>query len=262
MRTTKNKANLVSSLITNDKGRIIRRQSLYTHYFFVTMAFVFIIIAVVGFGQSLHAIYHQKITLNWIVHVHGALLTIWLLLFFTQALLAAMGNLKFHRRLGQFSVVLGVLVWISMGIVIFRAHIGFPLQANISWDNVLFLSSIMNLFGLFFVWGILQRKNAAVHKRLLFLATLVLVSAGFNRVLLFAGIDPTIQWLHLFGVANKSLLGIPHPSALLFYNDLLLIPLFIYDFFTIRGIHRITLITSGVIIVMHITITMFWGLLP
>src|SRR5262249_45910477 len=150
-------------------------------------------------------------------------------------------NLKIHRQLGRFSVVLGALVWISIGIVIFHAHIGYPFHTNISWDNVLLLSLTMSLFGLFFTWGVMIRKKAAAHKRLLFLATLVLISAGFNRVLLYAGINPTIQWLSLPRIADSSLSENPNPSALLLYNDLLLIPLFIYDLVTVKRIHKITL---------------------
>lgn len=164
-----------------------------------------------------------------------------------------------QKVLAQFSVVLGVLVWISMGIVIFNAHIGYPLHTNISWANVLWLFLTMNLFDLFFTWGVIVRKNAAEHKRLLFLATLILVSAGFNRILLYAGIDPTIKWLPLPGIANPSLSGVPNQNALLLYNDALLILLFIYDFLTLRHIHKITLIASGCIIGVQFTVLMLWS---
>ena len=82
--------------------------------------------------------------------------------------------------LGLYSIVVGALVYVSMVIVTFHAHIGYPFHKDISWDNVIFLFFTMNLFGLFFIWGILKRKNAAAHKRMLFLGTLVLISAGYN----------------------------------------------------------------------------------
>lgn len=238
--------------------KTVTQKSLYAQYFFVVMASLFIVMAVVGFGQSYQAIYAQNMTIYWFTHVHGALLTLWLLVFLAQALLAAKGNLKFHRRLGQFSVVLGVIVWVSIGIVIFHTHIGYPLHPQISWGTVLWLFSIMILFGLFFVWGVMERKNAAAHKRLLFLATLMLISAGFNRVLLFAGIDLDIGWIPLPGISDPSLSGIPNPAALLLYNDLLLIPLFIYDFVTLKHIHKVTLIAIGCIIGVHLAVVTLW----
>jgi hypothetical protein len=231
---------------------------LYGYYFFAVMAFIFIVFAVVGFGQGYQFVYTRQINLHWFVHVHGALLTAWFLIFFTQSILAIKGNFKLHRKLGQFSVVLGVLVFISMGIVTFRTLIGYPMHKDISWANVMFLSLTMSLFGLFFTWGIVLRKNGAAHKRLLFLATLVLISAGFNRVLLFAGVNATLQWLPF---KNVSLLGLPCPTALFLYNDLLLIPLLIYDFVTIRHIHKTTLIAGGCIIGVHIALGFVWRFL-
>jgi hypothetical protein len=253
---------IVTTSLKKDRvGRTVRRRSLYAHYFFVVMAILFIVFAVVGFGQDYQLIYAQHITLYWFDNIHGALLTAWLLVFLTQTILAAIGKFKFHRQLGQFSAVLGVLVWASMGIVIFHAHIGYPFHTNISWDEVLFLFLTMNLFGLFFTWGIIVRKNAAAHKRLLFLATLVLISAGFNRMLLYAGVDPTLHWSFLPRIATPSLSGAPNWSAFSLYNDLLLIPLFVYDLVTLKRIHKITLIASGCIIGVHITVTMLWGFL-
>jgi uncharacterized membrane protein YozB (DUF420 family) len=248
--------NVTPHLTTNRGESTLSGKSLYAHYFFVAMASLFIIISAVGFGQSLQVIQAQKITIFWFVHVHGAFMAMWLLVFLTQAILAISGNLKIHRQLGQFTVVLGILVFVFTGIVIFHAHVGYPIRTNISWSNVLFLVLTTSLFGLFLTWGIIKRKNAAAHKRLLLLATLVLISAGFNRLLLFAGVDPTILWLD-----NPSLHGMPNPSALLFYNDLLLIPLFIYDLVTLRSIHKWTLIASGCIIAVQIIILSFWGVL-
>jgi hypothetical protein len=41
----------------------------------------------------------------------------------------------------------------------------------------------------------------------------------------YAGVNPTIQWLQLPGIAKVSLSGIPSLSVLLLYDDLLLISL-------------------------------------
>ena len=250
-------AEFSSSLPVN---KTVRWQLLYARYFFVAMAFIFIVMAVVGFGQDYQMIYAQHITIFWFAHVHGALLTAWLLIFLTQTILAARGNLAFHRKLGLFAVAIGLLVWISMGIVIFHAHIGYPPHDKIAWAIVLFLVLIMNLFGLFFGWGVMVRKNAASHKRLLFLATLMLITAGFNRVLLYAGVDPTIHSLPLPGPATPSVSGEPW-TAFMLYNDLLLLTLFVYDFVTVRRIHKITLTATSIIVGTQFILTMFWRFL-
>ncbi|MBX2923963.1 MAG: hypothetical protein KF746_17320 [Chitinophagaceae bacterium] len=236
------------------------KQSFYARYFFIMMAVFFISVSVIGFGEDYRAINAQHITLPWFVHVHGALLTAWLLVFLIQAMLAAKRNLKLHRRIGLLSVGLGILAWISMGIVTFNAHIGYPFHTDISWDSVIFLFLTICLFGLFFTWGIVARKNAAAHKRLLLLATLVLISAGFNRVLIYAGVNATLEWIP--AMAKLSLLNNPIPSAWFVYNDLLLIPIFIYDLLTIKSIHKITLTGSACIVSVHIFLILIWDLLP
>ncbi|HEY4323909.1 MAG TPA: hypothetical protein VGN20_07975 [Mucilaginibacter sp.] len=240
--------------------KIKKPRSGYVRYFFVTMACLFLIIAAFGFVPS-YTTMHAGTLLNWYVHVHGAIMTLWLLVFLTQAILAAKGNLKFHCQLGQFSVILGALVWISMGIVIFNAHIGFPPHKNIFWYGVLLISSNMNLFGLFFTWGILVRKNSAAHKRLLFMATMVLISAGLNRIFFHMGLDPSMPWLHWPGIAASLLSAQGNLSAFLIYDDLLIIPLFIYDLLTVRRVHRITIIGSAWLIGVHFMVMILWGLL-
>ena len=143
----------------NRKVKTHRHKLRPPRYFFVAMASLFLIVVVLGFTPSYFAIRAGTMHVGWFVHVHGAFMTTWLLVFLTQTILAVRGNLKFHRQLGQFSVVLGVLVWISMGVVIFNAHIGYPIYKNISWDIVLLLTATMNLFGLFFAWGIPRTKK-------------------------------------------------------------------------------------------------------
>jgi len=242
---------IAGSVINNGK-RTTSLQSLYAHYFFVTMAALFIVIALAGFVPSYQSLHAGTLTVHWFVHIHGALMSSWLLIFLTQAILAARGFLKFHRQLGQLSVVLGVFVLASMCIVTFRALIGYPPRTNeLSWDLLLLQLSAILLFGLFFVWGIRARKKAATHKRLLLLATLILIQAGIGR----------IQWLPWPVIAKPSLSGIPNPCLIFLYVDLLLIPLFIYDLLTLKRIYKTTLVGSVCMIVVHLFITAVWSYL-
>jgi hypothetical protein len=50
----------------------------------------------------------------------------------------------------------------------------------------------ISIFGLFFTSGILARKNAAVHKRLLFFATLVLMQAAIDRTRFLPGMGTSV----------------------------------------------------------------------
>jgi hypothetical protein len=208
-------------------------------YFFVIMACVFPILVVVGFTPSYMMVYSGVATLHWFAHVHGAIMSSWLLVFLVQSVLAAKGNLKFHRRLGLFSVGLGALVWLCMVSASIRGRLAyyFPKEDDV-WDVLLIELYASSLFAIFFTWGILVRKNAAAHKRLILLATIIIMTAAVDR----------IQFLPVAG----SMLRLP-------YLDALLIPLFIYDLATLKRIHNITLIGTAFIIVLQISITLLWG---
>ncbi|MEP6750179.1 MAG: hypothetical protein ABJB86_20740 [Bacteroidota bacterium] len=246
-----------AALLSRYKKRTTRPLSVYTNYFFIVMALLFVIFAVGGFVPDYQLMHAQHISVYWFAHLHGGIMTSWLLVYLIQALLARKGNFKLHRKLGLFSVGLGVLVWISMGILIYHDNIGYPVHAAIPWANVFLLGMFMNLFAIFFTWGIIARKNAASHKRFLYLATMIVISAGYNRILFNAGVDPTLRW-----IAHPSLSGFPNPSAILLYNDLLLIPLFMYDFFAFRSVHKITMMGTILIITIQLALVLVWRFLP
>jgi len=174
----------------------------------------------------------------------------WLLVFMIQTILAAKRDYRWHRVLGEISVVLGILVFISMGIVTFHALLGFPPNLdNLSWDILLLQMCAMILFGLLFAFGILLRKNAAAHKRLLLVATLVLLQAGIGR----------IQWLPPLAIGNPSFSGIPNPAMIFLYLDILLIPLFIYDCVVLKRIHKTTIIAALSLTGVQFIIVMLWS---
>lgn len=211
-------------------------------YFFVVMALLFLIISVMGFLPGYQALYYGtgKFPIHWLAHAHGALMTIWLLVFITQTLFAARGHLKFHRHLGLFSVGLGVLIWISMWVASARALIGFNPQVGHFLFNVLIVQfySIV-LFGLFFPWGIVERRDGAAHKRLLFLSTLCLIQAGIDRMHWLPGLHAALYIRFL-------------------YLDALLISLFIYDWITLNRIHKVTWIGTFLYVASQVTVTMIW----
>lgn len=210
-------------------------------YFFVVMSFSFLIIALAGFIPSYQDMYSGTRPIHWFAHIHGALMTAWLLVFIAQTALSARGLLSCHRQLGLCSLPLGALVWISMGIASARALIGYqPPIGHFLFDVLIIQLYGMLLFGFFFTWGVIVRKNAHAHKRMLFFATLVLIQAAIDR----------IRWL-------------PRLHDALFvrflYLDAFLIALIAYDLFTIRYIHRITLTGTLVTILTQCAVVMLWG---
>ncbi len=216
-------------------------KSRFERIFFVAMAVLFPVLAGLGFAPSYQAAYSGQIKLHWFVHVHGALMTSWLLIFLVQSLLAAKGQLRFHRQLGLFSVTLGAIIWISMGMAVVRSLLEFPPPVDDrTWDTVTLSLAVMVLFGMFFTAGILLRRNSAAHKRLLLIATVVLMQAAVDR----------IQWLPGLGTAY---------FVRFIYVDALLLPLFVYDLVTVRRVHRMTGLACGLLLAMQLAVTLNAG---
>ena len=212
-------------------------------YFPVIMSFLFFLIACIGFVPSYQDINAGTLEPHWFAHVHGALMTSWLLVYILQSFLAATGRLKFHRQLGLFAVGLGVLVWINLVIASVRLTLAsHPPQGHFLFDLLLMEFYGIISFGLFFTWGILARKrDTNAHKRLLTFATLVLLQAAVDR----------IRWLPM--------LGLGYPYVHFIYLDTLFIPLIVYDLITLKRIHKITWIACAFIIGIQLSVSALWG---
>lgn len=211
-------------------------------YFFVGYGVLFLFLSVIGFAPSFHQYFTGEYYFPPFVHVHGALMVGFLALYLTQAVLASRGNLRRHRKLGLAATVLGPAVWISMGvatIVAFRRND--PAGEFAFLTSVLLIQlGVMVLFPVFVTGGLLARRNPDWHRRLMTLASLVLLQAAVDRM----------HWL-----PDEGLPMFWHHGIRLY---VLLIPLFIFDWLTLRRIHAATLIGTGLIVAMHAVVSYYW----
>jgi magnesium-transporting ATPase (P-type) len=150
MITTTSDSHALAGLKAGSKATSPAPQSLYARYFFVAMSVLFIAVTALGFVPQLVAIHASHIHLHWFTHVHGAIMTVWLLIFLAQALLGAFGRLKYHRQLGFLSVGLGTVVWITMGVVTVSALIrDNPPEGDGQFTTLALSLSSVALFGFF-----------------------------------------------------------------------------------------------------------------
>jgi hypothetical protein len=116
-------------------------------------------------------------------HVHGLLWTLWIALHYIQARLIAGRRADLHRRFGIAGVALGVLlIWDSATLSIAGAAAGHapPLR-----DPLQFLSVSLGttgMFAAFFALAIALRHRREWHKRLMLLATMVLLLPAVGRL--------------------------------------------------------------------------------
>jgi hypothetical protein len=194
----------------------------------VTVA-LFVATAIAGFAPRSASIIAGAMPMPPLaVHVHAFLMTAWLGLFAAQAGLAAAGRLDLHRKLGVAAFVAAPALLAGLiGVAIVRFYdltaVGFGAIAS----NILFLQirSII-LFPLFFLWAmVVRRTDLETHKRMLILATFVLLDAAVARHVWLPGNDITAgydathaYWLLLLAPAlihDTVRLGRPHRAYLI-----------------------------------------------
>jgi hypothetical protein len=120
------------------------------------------------------------------LHIHGAIMSSWLLLFLVQALLVSARRTDLHRRVG----ILGVFIAIAVVLVGSTTTIGaaarevgrHSAEAN-NRVTVLGLELVqMALFAGFVAAAVAMRGRPDFHKRLMLLATACMMPSAFSRI--------------------------------------------------------------------------------
>ena len=209
-------------------------------YFFVWLGVLYAVVAILGFAPIYRRYFNGAAQIHWSAHLHGALMSGWLLLYITQGLLAASGSLGTHRRLGAFGIALGVLIWLSMCIAPVRVRLALsPPPNHPLWGVFALEMAILMLFTIFFAWGISRRRDPETHKRLMTLATAVLLQAAIDR-------NP---WLRMLAGYSGTLVFV-FPTSLL----ALIAPLVVFDRVTLKRVHPVTLIGIVMVVIAHVVV--------
>jgi hypothetical protein len=189
--------------------------------FFSGMTVAFAVVVFIGFAPTyfLRSLSDQP-GLPWLVHVHGALFSAWILLLLVQTRLVAVKRTDLHRVLG----VAGGVLAVSMIPVGYVVAIGAARRfAAADPDALKFLIVPMGALIVFPVLvgaALLLRRRPDFHKRLILIATIELMNAAVDRLpgVFAAGLTPF------------------YPGT-----DLFLLALVIYDGVALRRIHPATL---------------------
>lgn len=120
------------------------------------------------------------------LHIHGAIMSSWLLLFLVQAVLVSARRTDLHRRLGIIGLVIAiavVLVGSSTTIGAAAREVGrHSAEAN-NRVTVLGLELVqMALFGALVAAALVMRRRPDFHKRLMLLATACMMPSAFSRI--------------------------------------------------------------------------------
>jgi len=124
--------------------------------------------------------------ISFMVHVHGLVMTAWVLLFVTQTLLIAKHRVDLHRKLGIVGVALAAVV---LGLGVFTIANSIERQnpgANATLFMELFVAfdgiSLLVFAGLVLA-GVIYRQRREIHKRLMLIAMISLLPPAYGRLI-------------------------------------------------------------------------------
>ena len=152
--------------------------------FYLVMSLLMAAVFIAGFSQTVPGDFAPKPGLPLLLHAHGAVFTLWVLLFVAQPAIVARGSLAFHRKLGWVGAALALLMvamgWTATWLSI-REHRVPPF-----FPPGIFL--VMNGLGMVVFAGLIGagvalRRRAEWHKRLMLLATVSILGPGLGRML-------------------------------------------------------------------------------
>jgi hypothetical protein len=199
--------------------------------FFTAMAALILAISIFGFAPTffLKDAFDAP-DLKPTVHIHGALFTLWPVLLLTQALLIRSGKYGLHRILGMAGAVLCAAMVITGVFVVLDKP-----RFNIASRAFIFTPLVgLILFPLFIAAAIRFRRDAATHKRLILLGTIILVPAGLRRTMHILGFEQSEAYTYWIAYV------------------LILLPLVVYDLKTRRTLHAATLWGGLLLISRHV----------
>lgn len=209
----------------------------YEHRFFSGMALLLLATVFVGFAPTYYlagivpAPEPDRVILpSTIVRVHAIVSTIWMLLFAVQVSLVAARRVHLHRRLG----VLGALVACAMVITGFMAGTD-TLVRNVppGLSEVLYIVnvSMVAVFAVLIAFAFRYRNTPPAHKRLILIANIALVFAPLIRF------PAAFIYLNIFAATRASYL--------------FLLPVILYDLWSMRRIHPATLWSSAFLVFVY-----------
>jgi len=162
-----------------------RRSGFEQRFFMLAALFIFAVV-VIGFARTYYLkFFFGTPALPWLVHLHGALMTSWFVLFLTQTCLVATDRVQWHRRLGVFGALLALAI-VTLGPVVLVHATARELHAphGDRFFIVIFGVDLVVLadFAILVGCAIALRARSDWHKRLMLLATCSIILPAIGRL--------------------------------------------------------------------------------
>ena len=124
-------------------------------------------------------------SLPLLYHVHGVVFVSWFGFYTSQASLVQTGRLQQHRQRGLWSAILAIFMLVT-GYFMMRAAFALPefaIGKNSHIASMMFPTTDLINFSIAFLLGLVNRANAAAHKRLMLLAGILILDPAVARLI-------------------------------------------------------------------------------
>ena len=152
--------------------------------FYVWISLVMAAVIVGGFARTVPGDFLDTPALPLLLHVHGAVFTLWVLLFVTQTAFIARGSLQLHRRVGWVGVGLAAAM-VVMGVAATLFAVRYHAIPSFFPPTVFLVMNLIGIlaFGGLVAAGVALRHRREWHKRLMLCATISILGPGLGRLL-------------------------------------------------------------------------------
>lgn len=176
-------------------------------FFYTAAGAIFLVLTVLGFQRY---IFHGKHAdgsaiapvMLAIVIAHSTAIFAWFVMFFVQALLISTHNRRLHMTLGWGVVGIAALIVVTGPLVATRSINADPSQVVFDWPGpqfLLFMFTEIALFAVFVTIGVLNRKRPRIHRPMMLMASLAIVSGATGRIAQVGSIFGGHHWVGISG---------------------------------------------------------------
>lgn len=161
-----------------------KRSGLLDQYFYFWMSLLIATVVVFGFSQQIGPRFlHPSHPKPFILSVHVALFSAWVILYVAQSALVRAGRVAVHRRLGWFGVALGVTIPVVGTITAITMRRFDLVDPELALRAPLLRTAVLDLacFTIPFALAIYWRGRPELHRRFMLIATCGLTAAAFVR---------------------------------------------------------------------------------
>jgi len=159
-------------------------QTFLSRYFYLVMSLVLAAIVILGFSRTVNIfLIHANPPRPLLLWIHGAAFSTWIVFFIAQSALVRTRKVSVHRALGWFGATLAalmVVLGIAVAVVMTRFDTVVLHQKGVeAFLSIPFLD--MLLFGSCIALAIYWRTKPEYHRRLVFIASCLLMDAAIGR---------------------------------------------------------------------------------